>query len=46
MRGTTTLKVDVREGVWKLSTGDGAIRAAAVAVGRERKSAQGDLLQP
>ena len=45
-RGTATLKVDVREGDWKLSTSDGAIRAAAVAVGRERKSAQGDLLQP
>lgn len=45
-RGTATLKVDVREGDWKLSTDDGAIRAAAVSVGRERKSAQGDLLQP
>ena len=45
-RGTATLKVDVREGAWKLSTGDGDIRAAAVSVGRERKSAQGDLLQP
>jgi hypothetical protein len=45
-RGTATLKVDVRQGDWKLSTGDGGIRAAAVSVGRERKSAQGDLLQP
>jgi hypothetical protein len=45
-RGTATLKVDVREGDWKLSTGDGGIRAAAVSVGRERTSAQGDLLQP
>jgi hypothetical protein len=45
-RGTATLKVDVREGDWKLSTGDGGIRAAAVSVGQERKSAQGDLLQP
>jgi hypothetical protein len=45
-RGTATLKVDVREGDWKLGTGDGGIRAAAVSVGQERKSAQGDLLQP
>ena len=45
-RGTATLKVDVRQGDWRLSTGDGDIRAAAVSVGRERKSAQGDLLQP
>lgn len=45
-RGTATLKVDVREGDWKLSTGNGGIRAAAVTVGHERKSAQGDLLQP
>ena len=36
----------MREGDWKLSTGDGGIRAAAVSVGQERKSAQGDLLQP
>ena len=33
-RGTATLKVDVREGDWKLSTDDGGIRAAAVSVGR------------
>jgi hypothetical protein len=45
-RGTASLKVDVREGEWKLSTDDGAIRAAAVTVGRERRSAQDDLLQP
>ena len=45
-RGTATLKVDVRQGDWKLSTSDGGIRAAAVTVGRKRKSAQGDLLQP
>jgi hypothetical protein len=45
-RGTATLKVDVREGDWKLGTGDDGIRAAAVSVGQERKSAQGDLLQP
>ena len=45
-RGTASLKVDVREGDWKLSTDDGGIRAASVAVGRKRKTAQGDLLQP
>jgi hypothetical protein len=45
-RGTATLKVDVRQGDWKLRTEDGAIRAAAVSVGKARKSAQNDLLQP
>jgi hypothetical protein len=45
-RGTATLKVDVRQGDWRLGTKDGGIRAAAVSVGKERKSAQDDLLQP
>jgi hypothetical protein len=45
-RGTATLKVDVRRGAWKLHTGDGGIRGAAVLVGKKRKSAQDDLLQP
>ena len=45
-RGTATLKVDVRQGDWKLGTRDGGVRAAAVSVGRQRKSAQNDLLQP
>jgi hypothetical protein len=45
-RGTATLKVDVRQGDWRLGTKDGGIRAAAVSVGRMRKSAQNDLLQP
>jgi hypothetical protein len=45
-RGTATLKVDVRQGDWKLGTKDGGIRAAAVSVGKQRKSAQDDLLQP
>jgi hypothetical protein len=45
-RATATLKVDVREGNWKLSTADGGIRAAALSVGRKRKSSQGDLLLP
>ena len=45
-RGTATLKVEVRQGDWKLGTKDGGIRAAAVSVGKERKSAQNELLQP
>ena len=45
-RGTATLKVEVRQGDWKLHTGDGGIRAAALSVGKQRKSAQDDLLQP
>ena len=45
-RGTATLKVDVRQGDWKLGTKDGGIRAAAVLVGEERESAQNKLLQP
>jgi hypothetical protein len=45
-RGTATLKVDVRQGNWKLGTKKGGIRAAAVSVGKKRKSAQDELLQP
>ena len=45
-RGTATLKVDVRQGDWKLRTSDGGIRAAAVAVEGKRKTAQDELLQP
>jgi hypothetical protein len=45
-RGTATLKVDVRQGRWKLSASEGGIRAVALRVGRKRESAQNDLLQP
>jgi hypothetical protein len=45
-RGTATLKVEVRQGAWKLGTKRGGIRAAAVLVGKLRKSAQDELLQP
>ena len=45
-RATATLKVEVREGSWKLSTADSGIRAAALTVGHKRKSSQGDLLLP
>ena len=34
----------MRQGDWKLGTKDGGVRAAAVSVGRKRKSAQNDLL--
>lgn len=45
-RGVATLKVAVREGDWQLSTGDDGVRSAAVKVGKPRKTAQDDLLQP
>ena len=45
-RGTATLKVDVRQGDWKLRVADGGIRAAALSVGQRRKTAQDELLQP
>lgn len=45
-RGTATLKVNVRQGAWELRTGDDGIRAADLRVGRTRKSAQDELLQP
>jgi hypothetical protein len=44
--GTATLKVDVRQGTYQVSTDGGGIRAANVVVGKPRKSAQNDLLQP
>jgi hypothetical protein len=43
---TATLEVDVREGEYSVSTEDGDIRPAAVAVGAPRPSAQSSLLQP
>ena len=45
-RATATLKVDVRQGRWKLSASQDGVRPVALRVGRERKSAQNDLLQP
>jgi hypothetical protein len=44
--GTATLKVDVREGDYEVSTDGDGIKAARVTVGAERESAQNDLLQP
>jgi len=45
-RGTTTLKVDVREGDYAVSVRRGKPGPAAVHVGGKRKSAQDDLLEP
>ena len=44
-RGTGTLKADVREGSYALSTSDGP-KAATLDVGPKRKSAQDELLAP
>ena len=44
-RGTGTLKVDVREGAYALSTSDGP-EPATFEVGPARKSAQDQLLEP
>ena len=44
-RGTGTLKVDVREGTYALSTSDGP-KPAKLDVGPDRKSAQDELLEP
>jgi len=44
-RGTGTLKADVREGTYALSTSDGP-EPATLEVGPERKSAQDRLLEP
>jgi hypothetical protein len=45
-RGTGELKVDPREGTYRLSAKDGAIAAAAVRVGPPRPTSQGELLLP
>jgi hypothetical protein len=44
--GAATLEVDVTEGEYEISTADGKVRPAAVAVGAPRPSAQNDLLLP
>jgi hypothetical protein len=44
--GTATLKVDVRQGEYQLSTDGAGVQAAHVTVGKKRESAQNDLLQP
>ena len=45
-RSTATLKVDVRQGTYAVSTRGGSIQPATVEVGKARKSAQDELLQP
>jgi hypothetical protein len=45
-RATTTLKADVREGTYAISTKSGDVSPATVKVGGPRKSAQDELLQP
>jgi hypothetical protein len=45
-RGTGRLKIDVREGVYSISVGDDAIRAARVEIGPARESGQNRLLLP
>jgi hypothetical protein len=45
-RSTATLKVDVRQGTYAVSTRGGNIEPATVEVGKARKSAQDELLQP
>jgi hypothetical protein len=44
-RGTGTLKADIREGSYALSTSDGP-KAVTLEVGPKRKSAQDRLLEP
>ena len=44
-RGTGTMKVDVRKGTYEISA-KGGVKAATVEVGRERGSAQDELLEP
>ncbi len=43
---TATLKLDVKPGRYRVHVDGGGIRAATVHVGKERASAQNDLLQP
>ena len=45
-QGTTTLKVDVREGTYVVHTQSSSIREAHVTVGAKRASSQDTLLQP
>ena len=44
--GTATIKVDLREGTYKVSVDGAGVKAAALEVGPERESSQDDLLLP
>jgi hypothetical protein len=43
---TASLKADLRRGTYSVAVNDRAIEAARLRVGKQRKSAQNDLLQP
>jgi hypothetical protein len=45
-RDTGQLKADLRRGIYSVHVDGGSIRGARLLVGRERPSAQNDLLQP
>jgi hypothetical protein len=45
-RDTATLKADIKPGRYTVHVAGDAIRAARLRVGRQRQSAQNDLLQP
>jgi hypothetical protein len=45
-QGTASLKADLTQGTYAVRVRDGAIRPARLSVGRERSSAQNQLLQP
>jgi hypothetical protein len=45
-RDVTTLQVDVRKGTYALATRDRAIKRASIEVGKSRRSAQNELLEP
>ena len=45
-QGTASLKADLRQGSYSVRVRDDAVRPASRTVGRPRKSAQNELLQP
>lgn len=45
-RETASVKGDVKQGTYALKVGADGVRAARIQVGKERPSAQNDLLQP
>jgi hypothetical protein len=45
-RETASVKADVQPGTWELHTAGGDVSPARITVGRQRPSAQNDLLQP
>jgi hypothetical protein len=45
-QGTASLKANLREGHYTVRAGSGSVRPASLVVGRQRDSAQNQLLQP